>query len=225
MKYRRFLIFITAIVVCFAILGIVSRLHYTNITANENYMDQLVVGELPGQLCSDNFQRMSQELHNAPIILRVTAVDEMENFFYYCRQKVAVREVYAGNGLTVGDEFYLTSAYWALLLSPDEYSAQRGFVNILRIGSDYLVFIQSEISTPLMESETPTYQLYDQFLSTPIFCYEEIENKIVMPSQKGKTYVPYTEVKDNEFFVTTEEGNQAFLALKAELLARYPAHE
>mgnify|MGYP007025194961 FL=1 len=65
------------------------------------------------------------------------------------------------------------------------------------------------------------YDVYAESLFRPVFCYEDIENKIV-PVGEENTYVPYKDVKENEFFCTSEEGMKAWQDLKKNMLDRYP---
>ena len=129
-------------------------------------------------------------------------------------------QVFAGEELAVGDEFYLTCVRWSVFVRSDGQAIERGFVNILREGSDYLVFLLTDSG---MENRgLPLYFLnIDQFIA-PVFCYEDIANTFVTPAGRT-TYVPYTQVKDNEFFAASQAGLDAWSALKQEMLRKYPA--
>lgn len=48
-----------------------------------------------------------------------------------------------------------------------------------------------------------------------------MENMIV-PVGEGPTYVPYDQVKDNEFFAGDEEGFAVWTELKQKVLSAYP---
>lgn len=48
-----------------------------------------------------------------------------------------------------------------------------------------------------------------------------MENKVIKPSGET-TYVPYTSVKNNEFFACTEAALAAWRDLKTEMLELYP---
>lgn len=200
--------------------GIFFRFSYTNITAEENYLDKLDVGELPEELCIGACRSMAQELPASPIILRVSPTDEIEHHFGRSVQRVTVSQVFAGEELAVGDEFYLTCVRWSVFVRSDGQAIERGFVNILREGSDYLVFLLTDSG---MENRgLPLYFLnIDQFIA-PVFCYEDIANTFVTPAGRT-TYVPYTQVKDNEFFAAAQAGLDAWSALKQEMLRKYPA--
>lgn len=140
-------------------------------------------------------------------------------FFATSRQKVRVEEVYAGNGLQKGDEIYLTSSQWRIVVELQPSALECSFVNIMKEGKEYLVFVTEKVRT---DSETlPVYRLYSNSMITPVFCYEDMEN-VIIPVGEGPTYVPYSQVKDNEFFSADEEGLEAWNSLKQKMLAAYP---
>ena len=79
-------------------------------------------------------------------------------------------------------------------------TAEMGFVNLLKMDIEYLSFTSDKVN--LLDKSLLVYWIYDE---TPIFSYEEIENSIA-PIGEENAYVPYTEVKENEFSSTSEEG-------------------
>ena len=188
--------------------------------AEQFHIDPLNEGELPEELCIGACRSMAQELPASPIILRVSPTDEIEHHFGRSVQRVTVSQVFAGEELAVGDEFYLTCVRWSVFVRSDGQAIERGFVNILREGSDYLVFLLTD--SGMANRGLPLYFLnIDQFIA-PVFCYEDIANTFVTPAGRT-TYVPYTQVKDNEFFAASQAGLDAWSALKQEMLRKYPA--
>ena len=227
MRKHAFLLLVAALFVAAAAFGLYFRRTYTDVTAEENYLDQLVVGEMPQEIGVTVCREMKTELPAADLILRVSPVEELENHFGVSQQKVVVKEVFTGSALSVGDEIYLTIEGWLICAHGRErpLALERGFVNVLRLGKDYLVFLKS--GDELSYQGVPVYLLKDRGLLvpiTPVFCYEEIDNVCVVPKGGATgTYVPYAEVRDNEFFGTTETMLEAWADLKAEMLLRYPA--
>lgn len=217
---RRLLLFFT-VCVFFAVMawGIVKKQTYTDITKQENYLAQLQVAELTESLAENECAVMSQSLPNAAIILRVEVTGEIEHLFQVDRQKVVIWEVYAGKGLEKGEEVYLFSENWQLVLDGNPNSLQRGFVNLMKVGTEYLVF--AETVGEDIETGDVIVCLYDDFYITPIFSYEEHQNAI-MPIAGDTTYVSYEDVMDNEFFVASEETLKIMEALKSQLLSLYP---
>ena len=133
-----------------------------------------------------------------------------------------IQEVYAGTGVEQGDEVYITSGHWSLNVDGTPSSIQRGFVNIMEVGSEYLVFAEDIMED--WKTGTLVVKLYDNFIIAPMFSYEEHQN-VVMPVSDGSTYVAYKDVKDNEFFATSEEALQIMEGLKRQMLSLYPRDE
>jgi hypothetical protein len=80
------------------------------------------------------------------------------------------------------------------------------------------VFCDEQISSG---RDTPVYRLYDETRTTPVFCYETIEN-VIIPTREGEsTYVPYEQVRDNEFFANDKETLDAWDGLKGMMIRRY----
>lgn len=198
--------------------GAVNRKTYTEITKEKNYLEQLQVAEIPGELAVSSCSEMEKNLPALPIILRVQFLDEVEYLFGTSRQKVCVQEVYAGDSFQKGDVVYVTAG-WNVVAEDGGGTAELGFVNLPKADSDYLIFVSGELEP--FDKSLPVYQIYDETPITPIFAYEEVEN-LVVPVGEESTYVPYTEVEENEFFSTSEEGMNAWKKLKGKMLEAYP---
>jgi len=202
------------------VFGIVKRQTYTNITDSENYLWQLQVAELSEELTERACAVMERELPVAPLILRVEVTGEIENTGREIRQRAVVRQIYAGSGPAEGEEIYIFSDHWHLSFSGGISTVERGFVNIMEVGGEYLVF--AEDVAEIWGIELPSVKVYDDFLIAPVFSYEE-HPCVIMPVSGGSTYVDYRDVKDNEFFMVSEAGLQAMKELKDRLLQMYPA--
>lgn len=202
-----------------AVFGLIKRQTYTDICSEENYLDNLYVAEAVSPLTENSCSALEEELQNVPYILRVSPAGEFENLFATSRQKVRIEEVYAGNGLQKGDELYLTSSQWRVVIELQPSALECSFVNIMKEGREYLVFVTEKVRT--YSESLPIYRLYSNSMITPVFCYEDIEN-LIIPVGEGPTYVPYSKVKDNEFFSADEEGLEAWNVLKQKMLESYP---
>ena len=128
-----------------------------------------------------------------------------------------VSEVYRGEEIDAGEELYLYSAHWRLNTTENPAVLGRGFVNIMDTGVEYLVFLMGEVED--LYGDAPVYQLYDDALIAPVFCYESRNNEIV-PTGGETTYVSYAKVKNNEFFGEDETAVEAFEQLKATMLEK-----
>lgn len=220
MKMKRFAAIMAGLFVIAAVFGAIFRFSYTNVSQGEGYPDQLHVGLIPEAICVHTCQEMEGTLPSAPVILRVTPVSEIEYLFSLGQQRVAVQQIFAGDTLASGDEIYLTFHRWSVSTDNAIPTLERGFINFLKVGSDYLVFAQAYDG--LLYEDTPVYRLYGETTITPVFCYEDIPNHIVPISENSSTYVPYSQVSSNEFFTVSETGLQSWLQLKTAMLQAYP---
>lgn len=217
---QKLLLFFT-VFVFFAVmaLGIAKRQTYSDLVKQENYLTQIQVAELTERIAENDCAVMSQSLPNSAIILRVEVTGEIEHLFQADRQKAVIREVYAGNGLEKGEEIYIFSRHWQLCIEGYLNTIERGFVNIMEVGTEYLVF--AEAVSEDIKTGALSVKVYDDFCMAPVFCYEEHQN-VIMPISGDTTYVSYTDVMDNEFFVTSEEALQNIEMLKSRMLSLYP---
>lgn len=216
---RHLLLFLTAgAVLGLMIFGIVKRQTYTDMTKQEDYLTQLQVGELPENIAERQCDIMEQSLPEAAIILRVEVTGELEHLFRADRQKAVVREIYEGSGVERGEEIYIFSDHWKLSLDGNLNSLERGFVNIMKVGTEYLVFAETVEENPA--ADIPSVRVYDDFFIAPVFCCEERQNAAIPTGEI--TYVPYRDVMDNEFFGASERALQLMEELKARMLSLYP---
>lgn len=217
---RKLLFVLTAGVYLAAVaFGMVKRQTYTDLVKQDNYLSQVQVAELADSMAENVCAVMGQRLPEASIILRVEVTGEIEHLFQADRQKAVIRQVYAGSGLETGEEIYLFSQHWQLVLDSSVDSIERGFVNVMAAGTEYLVFAEAVCED--FETGVRSVKLYDDFLIAPVFSYEEHEN-VVIPVRGETTYVSYRDVKDNEFLAASEEALRMMEQLKGEMISLYP---
>lgn len=229
--YKVFSIVVTILVLAAAAFGIVRKSSYTDITADDSYLEECMVGEFPESIAALSSDNMRQNLGNSPYILRVTPVGGLENDFHISQQKVTVKEVFKGDDISEGDEFYLYYKSWFVGVNPNDDPSpyiSRGYVNIMQKGKDYLVFLTEKIEQ--YRSATPVYKVADGgdfLIYAPVFCYDDMENIVsdnfYIKHSVPSTFVPYREVKGNEIFAASEGSRQIMENLKKEMINRYPA--
>lgn len=222
MRKYLLLFFTVCVFLAAMVFGMVKKQTYTELVKEENYLEQLQVAQLSESIVEDACTVMQQSLPDAAIILRVEVTGRIEHLFNVDRQKAIIQEVYAGNGLEKGEEINVFSSHWRLALDGNPNSIERGFVNIMKVGTEYLIFAE-EVSESL-ETDIRSVKLYDDFFIAPIFSYEEHQN-VIMPVTGDTTYVSYKDVKDNEFFVTSEKTLRFVEKLKAQMLLLFPCGE
>lgn len=207
-----------AITLILCVWGFSYKGTYTDITGEPDYLDSMLVAEIPTDIAIDECNILSNSLSQVSYILRIIPSEATEQLFGIAQQKVIVQEVYAGTDIQPGDEIYITSNHWSIYLDDGERTIGRGFVNVLDIGKEYLVFCTDTVTMP--DLSIPVYRLYDQSRICPVFCYEDKHN-FVIPTLAGSTYVEYYRVKDNEFFACSDEGMTAWSNLKSLMLRLY----
>lgn len=216
LRYSAVLVLIISI--SLGIFGIAHKDSFTDIAHDENFMQSLYVAELTEEIAEFECGVLVEALPNCAFILKVKAVGAVDYRYEDGRQQVQVIDVFSGESVKSGDIIYVTSPRWGLDLYDELKSVERGFVNVLREGYEYLVFCSSLLDSA--DSQTPTYQLFYESYIAPVFCYTEFENVIVEPGDYG-TYIPYMQVKDNEFFAASEGALKKWMELKDYMISRY----
>lgn len=221
---QRFLLFLTTGVLLAAmVFGMIKRQTYTDVLKQENYLEQMEIAELPERMADFTCSFMSQGMPKAPIILRVEVTGEIDYRMHAGRQKAVIRQIYAGEEPKIGEEIYLYSERWHFEFNREPVAISTGFVNILEVGTEYLVFADEVFED--WETGLSVVRVYDgDFVITPVFCYEERQN-VVLPTSGDTTYVPYKDVRNNEFFATSEEAMQKIVQMKKQMLSLYPRGE
>lgn len=200
------------------IFGYSQKETYTDISREQGYLDELYVAQIPKNIALSTIKVLREELPLAPNIIRVEAIADVEHLAGTSRQLVKVKHIFQGDELEEEQEIYITCDRWSLSLYAKPYSIERGFVNVMKTGKNYLLFVDEQIDG--LGEKTPVFQLYGETAIAPVFSYETHENEIGSMG-KESTYVPYNQVKDNEFFATTPEAMDEFLELKKELFGKY----
>lgn len=211
-----------------AIWGLCQKQTYTNLLSQPEALNMLRVAEFPEALVPTMAEQALKELPESPIIIRATAMAEKDYLFSLNLQKVSVQQVYRGEGIEPGDEVQIAlntkftiNAQTIEGMVADEKIAELHFVNEMEEGKDYLIFLEKKID-PLDKREQQAIYRVVESVITPVFGYEERENKIVDVSKSISTCIDYELVKDNEFFVTSQKTLDGFMELKKQLLAQFP---
>lgn len=220
-KKLLFPVLVLALTVGFGIFGWVNRQSYTDVTSQPDYLSQFAVAEMSERHCVNACSELEATLPEAPLILRVTPVSELVPEFGIFRFRFRVEEVYQGDAVAMGEEIWIASESWDILI---EQTGGRyvecGFVNLPQQGREYLVFLSDRIIQD--DGRTICFFLeFEMVTQVPMFCYDAIPNTFITPDGVS-TYVSYSEVAGNEFFATTQAGLDAMLELKEAMLERYP---
>lgn len=181
-------------------------------------MSNMVVAQLPAEMTRNLCQEMESVLSKAPIVLRVSPTNEMEYAFLSGKQNVSVLEVFKGRDVFVGQELSVNFPSWSIILTDQYDTVQCGFVNAMKINRDYLVFLNDPFEA--LDGDV-IYPFFGDTYVAPMFCYTDSSNIIIPMKEGDPTYVPFSVVKDNEFFVTTENALQEMMRVKRCILDKY----
>lgn len=232
MRINKFLIsgIITASFLMLLIMGISQRKTYTNITETNVIPDEAKVCLLSDTMLNDGLVQLKSIEEEAPIILKVKAVDQVEFVPHLYRQKVEIEKIYKNDSEfelnEASDIFVAKSSNFLDFVHEDEFSLQSsyemmvntGFANTMIPGNEYLVFLETKVDNILKE-DTETFYSFDSFLYT-VFAYQDAQNP-AFPQRFDSLYVNYAEVKQNEFYAASEEGYQQLMDRKHELLLAF----
>lgn len=198
-------IFTGLIITILLVWGMTEKKTYTDITKNGGWIQGAEVAS-NGNI-ADECVTMKEELPKAPIICKVKIIDDVEIVTNAGKQKVIIEDVYKGD-VCEGDEVYLYTGNWRVVLPRKSSKSKANFLNIVKtnipkVGKEYLVFA-SETVREKKETLLILFQSSDVHI-TPVFCCEDSTNIVVMPDGHDGTAVSYEMVKDNEFILPTEE--------------------
>ena len=201
------------------VLGLAGRQSHTDYGTMPNCIEMFQPAELPEDLAISASEQMKTELPESNIVLKVRATGEQKYMFQIFQQGAQVTQIFKGPEGLQDQTIWLARFSW--VLRPEEMYADMGFVNLMREGKEYLVFLDGEMDTTAARQDRPVYRAPEHSLIAAVFCYENFENVAVEPPDEECTYVPYEPVKDNEFFAVTEKGIEAMEDLKHSMLALY----
>ncbi len=190
---------------------------YTDIIHEEKFPDNMYVAELPEMLCKTECEKMFDELEKCSIILRVRPINEPEHLFKVDRQLVNIVASYKGD-LSSEETVYLYTPKWNVITFGDIKSLELSFVNILSEEHDYLVFCDNIMDQT--QTDIPIVEICSRYLIVPAFCYDEIVN-VASDTIGDSTYVKYNDVRENEFFATSQTGLNELVSLKHYLIEKY----
>ena len=217
MKQKLYLLVVGISIVGAMIIGFLGRKTFTDVCKEVDYISHFYVAELPEDIVETVVEGLEEQLEKAPYILIVTPTKEMDYFFHSGCQEVLVQEVKKGPMELTDRIISLSFRSWSIVKYDKQITMQCGFVNRMQDGVSYLVFLEEPYEAANRKEIYPFCA--DNFLAT-MFRTDNAEN-VVCQTDAFTTYVPYQEVCNNEFFVTTEKGLDMLLGFKQKMLERY----
>lgn len=204
-------------------IGLRAKKTYLDFNQQEKPLEQFMIGLLPDELVDVELDVMKHDtpLGKSNYILAV--VCESDTIFRYdnLSQRVKVKKVFQGEGVSTGDEIEVSRQGSCVYLDenmvPDSpgKSVNLNFVNVMKVGKTYLVFLQRRI-----EGMNIYVGSEDYFLA-PCFCYEDIRSVAISSISKEGNFAKYADCSQNEFFCTSQSAIQKLVEYKEVLLEKY----
>lgn len=224
MKKSRVII-ISAVTVMIAVIIVVAmkyRKNHRRIIDN-NKLDNVCITQFYkelGELIDEKYNMEGKYDSLSSYILKVKCTKDTEFDYQTCTEYGQVEKIFKGDGeLKVGDNIVMDRRGYQLFTKESEVTAgfdavNTGFVNFMKPGREYFVFIEEKVETELYD-----YDVYaiEGFSIAPIFCYEDVDN-VIVPNKRS---VSYELVKDNEVFMETEELEKEYYDFKYRVISKY----
>lgn len=200
------------IIIIELIIGVICRTTFTNYNDLKYYNVALIEEEF----LQDIQENLDEQYEKSKYIVKVKCISDVTFSFLRTYQLVEIEKVFKGSELTKGEQINVST--YSSRIYFDDMSVNMGFVNAMNKGEEYLVFL-SEVK----KSEEYATQIYltPETIVTPIFAYDNHQNAIVPAKYEDYLIVNYTDVENNEFFATSEEGVSILNDVKQRLIRKY----
>lgn len=199
MKMRWALLPVAALTVAAVVYGGYIRTTLTDYT-EEGKWEAYQVAPMPEAAGMEKVRAMREYFPMSPYILRVEVMGDLELDNGIGQQKAKVAQIYKGEGIEVGQGFYLYHYAWGVSFFENYRSLERGYVNVLEVGREYLVFLKGEVDS--LDSPLPVYRCMEYMIlseeqwvdfMTPVFCYDHMDNEPVVFTGEWESGVTYTQ--------------------------------
>lgn len=210
----------------FAVLlgaGLYSKTSYKDYNKEKEPLNHFSVGIFPDNLADTQIEIMQEVLDNSRHIIAARCEDTSKYLYSCAVQPVTVEQVFKGEGLKTGEKISIQTVS-QIFMEKDLYvggkpSLNIGFVNEMKPGKTYLIFLDRKIDT---HNEEKIFVHPKETLIRPVFCYEKIENKPCVSNSDISNSTYYKDVSENEFFLASETTIKKIEEFKETLLHKYP---
>ena len=222
-RLRYFICLLLIVMIAFLIYAKPYAETFTDMVHDLDNANYLHVGEMGEARAETQTQLISELLKEAPFIFRIRVTQDTKYRSHTGYLQAKVLQVFAGDDVKVGEDITIASNNWCVTLDSTPKTLERRFVNLPKVGGEYLVFCSKKAMAADESMEAYMLFSHEQCFLSCIFGYEDGE-MVVVPIGKYGTYVPYNEVIDNEFFATSEEAMKILMDFKHSLLEAYPSN-
>lgn len=165
---------------------------------------------------------MEEELPDLPYCIKCRPISDPVISYDNMRYEVEVLEVFRAQGdISVGDHIWISRA-WSISRSEDKEQVylELNFRNVMKQGSEYMVFLEGAEDMKQSKYPDKIYRIPDYSVA-PFFAYEDGTNVYVTPASSENTYIPYSEVSENEIFASNEAIAEIYLQAKKRIINTY----
>ena len=198
------------------ILGMKNKKDYKDFNDDNKALNKFVVGIMTDDMIDTAIGALKKGEKSCNTIV-VAECLEKTKFSYGCStQKIRIKKVFKGDLVKNEETINVLFADGIFMNSSDDTpEINMGFVNEMKVGKNYLIFLDEKIENSNM------YSLKSSLIK-PIFAYENIENKPCVSTMKPENATLYSNMSSNEFFVESESGLEKINHLKKSFLEKYP---
>ena len=223
MRLKNIIIINIIIIAVMTAAGLYYKSFYLDYNREDSPLENFVTGVMSEELLDAQLKRYDRELKSSNYIIAVQC-QEKSFFRHSCTtQKVKIEHVFKGNDLKAGDVVEIAK-YDSEIFNSDEMKINgkdcmnMGFVNEMNPGYIYLIFLDKKINT---HDEKTTIYITKDFIMSPIFCYNNIENKPCDIISEINYSAWYGDIKNNEFFLISENAINKMNEYKKKLISEY----
>ncbi len=208
------------LIIAALIYGLVNKKSLRTEKQLKNDMDDFYVGAFPDEMMDNTVTRYKKELENSShYILLVECLEDMRFEYSSATQKVRVKRIFKGEGINVGDEVNVVKIGFTFFSEEGmPKSMNMSFAGEMIKNKEYLVFLDQKTAVNGM---IPVMMSPEGFPVQPIFSTEFNTVGWHESAIEGSTFVKYSDVKNEEFFLMSEDSVEKWMDLKKELIGRY----
>ena len=227
-KHKDFLFFI-GFVLILVLFGLYEKQFHRDVLGDsenpieDGVFDDFLVGVLSEDYAKILTENMKEVLPYSPNILKIRVLSEPEFEAFFYGFDVRVEKVFAGDEFYAGEKFFLTDLSWITFFDDSFYeegakTMNMGFSNLLFKDKEYLVFLDNKKDTIDGRNlgTLPGYSI------SPVFSYEETKSYPHESVISGSNVAYYSDLKNSEFFCSTQKAVDYVYELKRYLLELYP---
>lgn len=201
-------------VVCFSI-DLITKHSHKNI---KDDMNDFYIGLIDETLVENhiNFMKNSEHsLDKSKYILLVTCQSEIEFDFSCGSQKVRVDSVIKGSDAVSEDDVINILKVDTIFNELNSFNI--GFINELKIGNQYLVFLDECLTL----NKNDTLFVYNDYIITPYFSVNEINASPIESEVSDYYSAKYSNINNNDVFMMSSDSINKWNEFRKEVIDTY----